>query len=81
MPTDGPARATRGPTPVNNPFIPPSLFHGKFWDHEDQLKLIFLKAKHQYSLTSHFDNLKYKMKTKVCYPPPDFHQCLPCSHL
>lgn len=58
MPTDGPARATRGPTPVNNPFIPPSLFQGKIWGHEGQLEQIFLKAKHQYSLTNHFDILR-----------------------
>jgi len=25
MPTDGPARNTRGPTPVNSPLNPPSL--------------------------------------------------------
>jgi len=25
IPTDGPARATRGPTPVNSPFMPPDL--------------------------------------------------------
>lgn len=31
IPTEGPARATRGPTPVNSPLTPPSLFHKKIW--------------------------------------------------
>lgn len=29
MPTEGPARPTRGPIPVNSPFIPPSLIQAK----------------------------------------------------
>lgn len=29
MPTEGPARAIRGPIPVNSPFIPPSLIQSK----------------------------------------------------
>lgn len=45
MPTDGPARATRGPTPVNNPFIPPSLFQGKIWGHEGSIGANILESK------------------------------------
>lgn len=29
MPTEGPARAIRGPIPVNSPLIPPSLIQAK----------------------------------------------------
>lgn len=30
IPTEGPTRPTRGPTPVNSPFIPPPLFKPKY---------------------------------------------------